>query len=427
MREEKADFCEDALPFDRRMFYFCSGYSSRCPVMQASRRATIAARAATSSKGQMPVSGAGPLFAAPPAPPPPGLMQGQRVRARGAVSNETGRYEAFKREALADGWDIPEPERLLQTEISDEIPKSALSRNSSPDLPFDRSVNPWRGCEHGCVYCFARPTHAWLNLSPGLDFETKLTAKPGIGAVLDRELRAKSYKVAPVALGTNTDPWQPAEASRRITREVLEVLAAFNHPVAITTRGTLIERDLDLLAPMAAQGLVRVGISITTLDAGLARRMEPRAPAPARRLQIIRRLSEAGIPVRLMLAPVIPGLTDHEIEPLLSAAHDAGATSASWISLRLPQEVAGLFRAWLEQSEPGRAAKVLARVREMHGGKDYDATFGKRMRGEGLWSRLIADRFRRAAAKLGLDAPQPALRCDLFQVPFARGEQLGLF
>ncbi|NPD13640.1 PA0069 family radical SAM protein [Xinfangfangia sp. D13-10-4-6] len=355
------------------------------------------------------------------------MLPGQRIRARGAVQNPTGRYEGVQHEAVDDGWDIPEEDRLIQTTISDEPAKSAISRNSSPDLPFDRSVNPWRGCEHGCVYCYARPSHAYLNLSPGLDFETKLTAKPGIGAALDRELRSKSYKVAPMALGTNTDPWQPAEGARRLTREVLEVLSAFNHPLAITTRGTLIERDIDILVPMAAQGLVRVGISVTTLDAGLARRMEPRAPAPARRLQIIRRLSEAGIPVRLMLAPVIPGLTDHEIEPLLQAAHEAGATSASWISLRLPQEVAGLFRDWLERAEPGRAAKVMNRVREMHGGKDYDANFGKRMRGEGLWSRLIADRFRRAAAKLGLDAPQPPLRCDLFRVPFAKGDQLGLF
>ncbi|WP_112309645.1 PA0069 family radical SAM protein [Pseudogemmobacter bohemicus] len=354
-------------------------------------------------------------------------MPGQRARARGAGQNETGRYEPHRREAVDDGWDLPEEDALLRTEISLEPAKSALSRNNSPDLPFDRSVNPWRGCEHGCIYCFARPTHAYLNLSPGLDFETKLFAKPGIGQQLDRELRAKSYKVAPIALGTNSDPWQPAEVRYRVTREVVEVLAAFQHPLAITTRGTLIERDIDLLAPMAALGIARVGISITTLDQGLARRMEPRAPAPARRLQIIRRLSEAGIPVRLMLAPVIPGLTDHEIEPLLEAAQEAGATSASWISLRLPQEVAGLFRDWLERAEPGRATKVMNRVREMQGGKDYDATFGKRMRGEGLWSRLIADRFRRASAKLGLDQPQPALRCDLFRVPFARGDQLGLF
>lgn len=368
-----------------------------------------------------------PRPSSPVTTPLPGLLPGQRVRARGAGLNEAGRYEPHQREALSDGWDMVEDDALVQTEISREVPKSAISRNASPDLPFDRSVNPWRGCEHGCIYCFARPTHAYLNLSPGLDFETKLVAKPGIGQVLDRELRARSYKVAPIALGTNTDPWQPGEAQYRVTREVVEVLSAFRHPLAITTRGTLIERDIDLLAPMAAEGLVRVGISITTLDQSLARKMEPRAPAPARRLQIIRRLSEAGIPVRLMLAPVIPGLTDHEIEPLLDAAQEAGATSASWISLRLTQEVAGLFRDWLERAEPGRATKVLNRVREMHGGKDYDATFGKRMKGEGLWSRLIADRFRRAAAKLGLDAPQPALRCDLFRVPFARGDQLGLF
>ncbi|MCB5410056.1 PA0069 family radical SAM protein [Pseudogemmobacter faecipullorum] len=354
-------------------------------------------------------------------------MAGDRLRGRGAASNETGRFEGLVREAFADDWDLPVEDSLIETEVRLEQPRSAISRNSSPDLPFDRSVNPYRGCEHGCVYCYARPSHAYLNLSPGVDFETRLLARPGIGAVLDRELRAKSYRPGPMAIGTNTDPYQPVEAKYQVMREVLQVLAAFNHPLDITSRGTLIERDIDLLAPMAAKGLVSVGISITTLDAGLARRMEPRAPAPARRLQMIRRLSEAGIPVRLMLAPVIPGLTDHELEAVLGAAKEAGAEHASWILLRLPREVSPLFQDWLSRCAPGRAAKIMARLGDLHGGKDYDPAFGKRFRGEGLWSRLIRDRFRTATQRLGLNETRLQLRTDLFSVPFSKGDQLGLF
>ena len=363
----------------------------------------------------------------PPAAPGPGVLPGTGVRARGAGSNRAGRFEATSREAADDGWDRDEEVRLLRTELREEQARSALSWNRSPDLPFDRSVNPYRGCEHGCIYCFARPTHAWLNLSPGLDFETRLIARPGIGAVLERELRAKGYRVAPVALGTNTDPYQPVEAKARVMREVVEVLAAFRHPLAITTKGTLVERDLDLLAPMAAAGLCRVGVSVTTLDEGLARRMEPRAASPARRMEVIRRLTAAGVPVRVMVAPVIPGLTDHEMEAILTAARDAGAVGASWIMLRLPLEVAGLFRDWLAEAVPGRAAKVMARVREVHGGRDYDPAWGRRMRGEGLWARLIAQRFDKAVARLGLATTLPPLRCDLFEVPLARGGQLSLF
>lgn len=357
----------------------------------------------------------------------PTVMQGQRLRARGAASNAAGRYERHRRERAEDGWDLPEEDRLLRTEVRLERARSALSYNRSPDLPFDRSINPYRGCEHGCIYCFARPSHAWLNLSPGLDFETRLVARPEIAEVLAAELRARSYRVATVALGTNTDPYQPIEAEHRIMRQVLEVLAAFNHPTAITTKGTLIERDIDILAPMAAKGLLRVGISVTTLDDGLSRRLEPRAPAPARRLATIRRLSEAGIPVRAMLAPVIPGLTDPELEPLLAACHAAGAQAASWIALRLPMEVSPLFRDWLVRHVPDRAAKVMARVREMHGGRDYDPEWGRRMRGEGVWADLIAQRFDKAAARLGLVKQMPPLRCDLFAPPARAGDQLALF
>jgi DNA repair photolyase len=355
------------------------------------------------------------------------LLQGQRLRARGTAENAVGRFESHARISFHDGWDLPETDRLLRTEVRLETPRSALSYNRSPDLPFDRSINPYRGCEHGCVYCFARPSHAFLNLSAGLDFETKLIARPGISAVLADELRARSYRPAAIAIGTNTDPYQPCEQTHRVMREILQVLSDCNHPVAITTKGTLVERDIDLLAPMAAKGLVRVGVSVTTLDPDLSRRMEPRAAAPSRRLTTIRRLTDAGIPVRAMVAPVVPGLTDPEIEPILQAVAEAGAIAASFIALRLPREVSGLFQDWLARHAPDRAAKVMARVREMHGGRDYDPAFGKRMRGEGLWADLMAQRFAKATARLGLDARQPALRCDLFRPPERAGDQLALF
>lgn len=357
----------------------------------------------------------------------PTLPPSLRIRARAAGSNASGRFECHARAVVDDGWDLPEDLHLLQTEVRLETPRSALVWNTSPDLPFDRSVNPYRGCEHGCIYCFARPSHAFLGLSPGLDFETRLVARPGIGAVLDRELRARRYRPATIALGTNTDPYQPCEAQHRVMREVLEVVSAHRHPVAITTKGTLVERDLDLLAPMAAQGLATVGISLTTLDAGLSRRMEPRAAAPARRLATIRRLADAGIPVRAMIAPVVPGLTDHELEPLLQAAAEAGASAARFIALRLPLEVAPLFRDWLATHEPGRTAHVMNRVREMHGGRDYDPDFGTRMTGQGIWAELLARRYAVAARRLGLDAPQPPLRTDLFRPPPRPGDQLDLF
>lgn len=353
------------------------------------------------------------------------ILPGQRLRARGAASNDTGRYEGTARVAYDDGWDIPEEEHLVRTETRVESPRSAITYNTSPDLPFDRSINPYRGCEHGCIYCFARPTHAYLNLSPGLDFETRLVARPGIAKVLERELRSKSYKVATIALGTNTDPYQPIEAEYRVMREVLEVLLAFQHPVGITTKGTLIERDIDLLRPLAEAGLTRVGISVTSLDPILSRKMEPRAASPKRRLQVIRRLTEAGVSVRVMVSPLIPGLSDHEMEPIMEAAAEAGAVAASYISLRLPREVSPLFQDWLAAQYPDRAAKVMARVRELHGGKDYDAEWGKRFKGQGIWAELMKQRFQVARARLGLDAPQPPLRLDLFRPPLARGDQLG--
>ena len=353
------------------------------------------------------------------------ILPGQRLRARGAGSNDTGRFEGTSRIAYDDGWDIPEEQHLVRTEVRVENPRSAITYNTSPDLPFDRSINPYRGCEHGCIYCFARPSHAYLNLSPGLDFETRLVARPGISRVLERELRSRSYKVATIAIGTNTDPYQPIEAEYGVMREVLQMLLAFRHPVAITTKGTLIERDIDLLVALAKEGLTRVGVSVTTLDATLSRRMEPRAAAPKRRLEVIRRLAQAGIPVRVMVSPMIPGLSDHELEPIMEAAAEAGAVAASFINLRLPREVSPLFQDWLATHYPDRAAKVMARVRELHGGKDYDAEWGKRFRGEGIWADLMARRYHVALIRLGLDKPQPPLRSDLFRVPLAEGSQLG--
>jgi len=349
-----------------------------------------------------------------------------RRRGRGVSGNLSGRFDLARSEET-DGWDIPEDRPAFRTAVTAEQSRSLINYNRSPDLPFDRSINPYRGCEHGCAYCFARPTHAYLGLSPGLDFETRLVARPNAAEVLRRELAARRYKVAPIAIGTNTDPYQPIEKTWKITRSCLQVLSDFNHPVAIVTKGALIERDIDILAPMAARGLVRVGISLTTLNADLSRRMEPRAPGPQRRLRIISRLVGAGIPVRLMTSPIVPGLTDHEVEALLRAGAEAGADAASWIMLRLPREVSQIWQDWLDEHEPGRAARVMARLREMHGGKDYEARWGHRMRGQGHYADMVARRFSVAVRRLGLDRETPALRCDLFAVPAKPGDQLSLF
>jgi DNA repair photolyase len=357
----------------------------------------------------------------------PQFVDPSRRRARGALSNASGRFEAEIREEVWDGWDIAEPRQGFVTRVSEEKARSLITYNRSPDLPFDRSINPYRGCEHGCIYCFARPSHSYLGLSPGLDFETRLVARPNAPEVLARELSAKRYAVAPMAIGTNTDPYQPIERDRKIMRNCLKVLRDFRHPVAIVTKGALIERDLDLLVPMARDGLVRVGISVTTLNDTLSRRMEPRVPRPARRLATIRRLAEAGVPVRLMVSPVVPGLSDHEIEAILQAGRDAGAEAASWIMLRLPREVSSLWQEWLGEHYPERAGRVMARLREIHGGKDYDASWGHRMRGEGPYAEMIAQRFKTALRRLGMDDTRPDLRCDLFRVPARVGDQLSLF
>lgn len=349
------------------------------------------------------------------------------ARGRASLSRDCGRFERLQRHDEHDGWDLPEEGSVFRTEVSDEMPRSVINYVRSPDLPFDRSLNPYRGCEHGCIYCFARPTHAYLGLSPGLDFETRLVARPEAPKVLARELRGRAYKVAPLAIGTNTDPYQPIERDRGIMRACLTVLRDFNHPVAIVTKGALIERDIDILSDMAAQGLARVGISITTLDDALSRRMEPRAPGPQRRLMTVRRLAEAGVPVRIMAAPMVPALTDPELEAILTAGAGAGATTASWIMLRLPQEVATLWQDWLHTHYPDRANRVMNHLRDMHGGEVYSANWFSRMRGEGPYADLLAARFKRAARRLGLDLDQPPLRCDLFRPPPRAGDQLSLF
>mgnify|MGYP003137031877 FL=1 len=357
------------------------------------------------------------------APPP---LHGT-ARGRAAQSNDTNRFEPYSREAVDDGWARMDDLPPLRTEVCEEVPRRVISRNTSPDLSFDRSVNPYRGCEHGCIYCYARPGHAYLGMSPGLDFETRLVARPSAPEQLRRELSRKGYVPDTLAIGTYTDPYQPIEKTHEIMRGLVHVLAAFNHPLAIVTKGVLIERDIDILAPMAARGLLRVGISVTSLDAKISRAMEPRVPAPKRRLQTIRRLADAGIPVRAMVSPVVPGLTDHEVEAILAACADAGAVAASSIVLRLPREVAPLFGDWVHAHFPDRAARIMNRVRDLHGGKDYDPAFGSRMTGQGEWAALLRARVKLATARLGLDRRLTPLRRDLFAVPPKAGDQLALF
>jgi DNA repair photolyase len=347
------------------------------------------------------------------------------LRGRGAVSNRESRFLADGREidlAYLDALRDDLPDAAVPTETTLMEAKSIISRNESPDIGFDRSINPFLGCEHGCIYCFARPTHAWLGLSPGLDFETKLTAKTNAAALLRNELSARNYQPQLIALGANTDPYQPIEKELRVTRAVLEVLAEFNHPVAITTKSALVVRDIDILAPMAARGLVRVAMSIGTIDAGIARAMEPRANTPARRLQAIAKLTRAGVPASVIVAPIVPALTDAHLEQVIELAANAGADSAHYVLLRLPLEVRDLFVEWLQAHYPLRARHVMSLVNQMRGGKDYDATFGTRMKGTGLFADLIAKRFRLACARNGLNLARTPLTTSLFAVPDASGQ-----
>ncbi len=346
-------------------------------------------------------------------------------RGRGAISNQTGRYEKETRFAFDDGWDtIEDAAPRLETLLMQEKAKTIITFNKSPDISFDRSVNPYRGCEHGCIYCFARPSHAWSGLSAGLDFESRLFFKANAVDLLKQELSKPGYLPRPLALGINTDAFQPVERDQGLTRALLQVLSDHNHPVSLLTKSTLIQRDIDLIAPMAEKGLARVGISITTLDRTLARKMEPRAATPQRRLDTIRALSDAGIPVTVMTAPIIPGLTDHEIETLLEASAAHGATGAGYVVLRLPYEIKDLFHEWLVQHVPDRAARVINHIRDMRGGKDYDANWFERGKGRGAMADLISKRFSRATARLGLNQPRPNLRTDLFRPMEETGGQL---
>lgn len=354
-------------------------------------------------------------------------VEEDRRRGRGARSNHTGRFEKTITEAFDDGWETLATLDAFKKDVLEDAARTIIARNQSPDISFDRSINPYRGCEHGCIYCYARPTHTYLGHSAGLDFETKIYAKSRAAALLEAELSSPGYTPQTIALGANTDPYQPLEKEREITRSILKVLAKTRHPVGIVTKNALVTRDIDILAPMAEQGLVKVAVSITTLDRRLARTMEPRASTPDKRLDAIRQLTAAGIPTAVMMAPIIPALNDHEIERLLTAAREAGAQEAGYVLLRLPLEIKELFREWLMDAFPDRAARVLNILRSMHGGEDYVAQFGHRQRGSGPYAEQIEFRFRLARMRLGLDGERLSLRTDLFEKPFSRGQQLGLF
>ena len=350
-------------------------------------------------------------------------------KGRGAIANPTGRFEPATRQHVDDGWERPDDEELppLETTVSLDASRTIIARNNSPDIPFAQSINPYRGCEHGCIYCYARPSHGYLGLSTGLDFETKLFAKPDAAKLLDRELRAPGYRVSAIALGTNTDPYQPVEKRLGITRGILETLAAFGHPFTIVTKSANVVRDLDIIAPMAARRLCKVFVSVTTLDRDLARVMEPRASTPGKRLEAIRALSDAGVSVGVMTAPMIPGLNDSEMEALLEAAQAAGAVSAGYTVLRLPHEIKDLFEQWLNEHRPLKAKHVLSLVRQVRDGRLNDPEYGSRMRGSGQYAALLAQRFRLACARLGLNKNDWSLDLSQFRPPLQAGDQLKLF
>jgi len=370
----------------------------------------------------------------PPAPEPSAPAGGlgtaverERRRGRGTVSNATGRYEPLARVAFDDGWQGLDELPPFKTSVSVDSTRKIIARNDSPDISFDRSINPYRGCEHGCVYCFARPTHAYLGLSPGLDFESKLFVKPNAPELLERELSAPGYVPRIMAIGTNTDPYQPIERRYKIMRGILEVLERAGHPVGIVTKSTLVLRDLDILARMARRNLVKVAVSVTSLDAKLSRTMEPRAPTPPRRLETLRQLVSAGIPTSAMVAPVIPALNDDEIERILEAVAAAGVRNAGYVLLRLPLEVRDLFREWLLENYPDRYRHVFKLVRDTRGGKDYDSTFGKRMSGSGPIAWMIGRRFEVACERLGFNKTSVRTTTEHFRAPRPRSQQLDLF
>jgi DNA repair photolyase len=369
-------------------------------------------------------------------PPPPAspadptgesAVAADRRKGRGAHSNAAGRYEPLARVVFDDGWQRLDDLPAFKTSVTVDATRTVITRNDSPDISFDRSINPYRGCEHGCVYCFARPSHAFLGLSPGLDFESKLFVKPEAPRLLERELSASGYQPRTIAIGTNTDPYQPIEREYRVMRGILEVLERCGHPVGIVTKSALILRDLDILARLARRNLVKVALSVTTLDPKLARLMEPRAATPSRRLEALRQLAAAGVPTAVMVAPVIPAINDSEIERILDTAAALGVKGAGYVLLRLPLEVRDIFREWLMANFPDRARHVFKLVRDMRGGKDYDATFGKRMTGSGPIAWMIGRRFEAACEKLGLNAGMSKLTTEHFSPPHRPAEQLRLF
>jgi DNA repair photolyase len=358
----------------------------------------------------------------------PKLTHPKARRGRGAASNPPGRFETTCAELADDGWGTVDEELPpFETIVTAEPARTIISRNRSPDIPFEQSINPYKGCEHGCIYCYARPSHGYLNLSPGLDFETKLFYKPDAARLLERELAKPGYVCSPITIGANTDPYQPIEKHYRVTRSIIEVLANYRHPFSIITKGALIERDVDLLAPLAADNLVHAYVSVTTLDNALKRVLEPRASSPAARLRAIRTLSDAGVPVGVMVAPVIPVLTDSELERILEAAAAAGARTAGYVVLRLPYELNALFREWLELHEPLKAKHVFARLNELHGGRDYDSSWGRRQRGQGVYAELLRQRFTVACARYGLRTGERFVHnTSMFRQPRSGPEQLAL-
>jgi DNA repair photolyase len=355
------------------------------------------------------------------------VVDHERRRGRGAHSNASGRYEPLARVAFDDGWRTLDDLPPFKTQVTIDSTRRIITRNDSPDIGFDRSINPYRGCEHGCIYCFARPTHAYLGLSPGLDFESRLFVKPEAADLLERELSAANYEPRVIAIGTNTDPYQPIERRYKVMRRILEVLDRAGHPVGIVTKSALVLRDLDILARMAERKLVKVALSVTTLDPELARKMEPRAATPMRRLETLRRLAQAGVPTSVMVAPVIPALNDMEIERILDAAHAAGAREAGYVLLRLPLELRDLFREWLAANYPDRERHVFKLIRDMRGGKDYDSAWGMRMKGTGPYAWMIGRRFELACERLGINAKRTTLTTEHFRRPRPASEQLSLF
>lgn len=354
-------------------------------------------------------------------------VDSDRRRGRGAVTNPSGRYEPHAKVAFDDGWQSLEELPPFRTQVTEERARKIITRNESPDIGFDRSINPYRGCEHGCIYCFARPTHAYQGLSPGLDFESKLFVKPDAAELLVKELADPKYSPRMIAMGTNTDPYQPIEKKWRVTRSILEVLRDCGHPVGIVTKSALVMRDIDILSEMAKKNLAKVALSITTLDPKLARAMEPRAATPSRRLATVRALSEAGIPTAVMVAPIVPAINDSEIERILDAAKAAGAESAGYVMLRMPFEIKDLFREWLREHFPDKEKHVISLVRDLHGGKDYDATWGKRQTGDGPYAWSIGRRFELACERLGLNKRRSRLTTAHFQPPKQNRSQLDLF